>query len=93
MKKFTTDLGVVPSILDPIPMSCDKNGAIAQAKEPRSHQKSKHILRRFQFIGEIITIGDVVMEIVPSTDNITDPLNKPLAQEVFHHHYFLGSLE
>ena len=45
LKKFIIDLGVVPSILDSIPMLCDNNGAIAQVKAPRSHQKSKHTLR------------------------------------------------
>ena len=54
MKKFITELGVVPSISEPIPLLCDNNGAIAQAKEPRSHQKSKHLLRRFHLIREII---------------------------------------
>ena len=43
-KKFATEIGVVPS--DAIPLYCDNNGAIALAKEPRSHQKSKHIERR-----------------------------------------------
>ena len=38
IKKFITDLGVVPSITNPIDAYCDNNGAIAQAKEPRSHQ-------------------------------------------------------
>ena len=61
-------------------------GAIAQAKEPRSHQKSKHILRRFHLIREIVARGDVVVERVSSTDNIADPLTKPLAQEVFERH-------
>ena len=37
IKKFITELGVVPSILDPVNLFCDNNGAIAQAKEPRSH--------------------------------------------------------
>ncbi|CAL0306193.1 unnamed protein product [Lupinus luteus] len=44
MKKFISKLGVVPSIEEPIPLLCENNGAIAQAKESRSHQKSKHIL-------------------------------------------------
>jgi len=44
MKKFISELGVVPSIKDYVPSLCDNNGAIAQAKEPRSHKKSKHIL-------------------------------------------------
>ncbi len=37
IKKFTIELGVVPSIADPIELYCDNNGAIAQAKEPLSH--------------------------------------------------------
>ncbi|WP_248786429.1 Ty1/Copia family ribonuclease HI, partial [Escherichia coli] len=48
IKKFITELGVVPSITDSIELYCDNNGAIAQAKEPQSHQRSKHILRRSQ---------------------------------------------
>ena len=44
IRKFITELGVVPSIADPIELYCDNNGAIAQAKEPRSHQRTKHIL-------------------------------------------------
>ena len=40
LKKFITDLGVVPMISDPIPILCDNNGAITQVKEPRSHKKS-----------------------------------------------------
>ena len=76
LKKFITDLGIVPMILNHIPLLCDNNGAIAQAKEPRSHQKSR----------EIVTGGDVVVERVLSTDNVVDPLTKPLAQEVFERH-------
>ena len=86
LKKFITDLGVVPTISDPIQLLCDNNGAIAQAKEPRSHQKSKHILRRFHSIREIVARGDVVVERVPWTKNVTDLLTKHLAQEVFERH-------
>ena len=42
-KKFAAELGVMSS--DAIPLYCDNNGAIALAKEPRSHQKFKHIER------------------------------------------------
>ncbi|KAK8686057.1 hypothetical protein V6N13_125084 [Hibiscus sabdariffa] len=50
IKKFVTELGVVPSISDALELYCDNNGAIAQAKEPISNQRSKHILRRFHLI-------------------------------------------
>ncbi|PKI70095.1 hypothetical protein CRG98_009558 [Punica granatum] len=38
IKKFVTELAVVPSIADLVDLYCDNNGAIAQIKELRSHQ-------------------------------------------------------
>ena len=86
MKKFITELGVVPSITGPVPLFCDNTGAVAQAKEPRSHQKSKHVLRRFHLIREIIERGDVTLERVDSQDNIADPFTKALTQQQFDRH-------
>ena len=45
MKKFITELDVVPGIKQPVPFYYDNTGTVAQAKEPRSHHKFKHILR------------------------------------------------
>ncbi|KAL0305244.1 UNVERIFIED_CONTAM: Retrovirus-related Pol polyprotein from transposon TNT 1-94 [Sesamum calycinum] len=45
MKNYIQELGVVPSIVEPVVFFCDNNGAIAQAKELRSHHHSKHIVR------------------------------------------------
>ena len=86
IKKFITRLGVVPSILNPVDLFCDNNGAIAQAKEPISHQRSKHILRRFHLIREIIDRGDVKICRVSTTDNIENPLTKPLSQAKHESH-------
>ena len=73
-------MGVVPSITNPVDVYCDNNGAITQAKEPRSHQQSQHILRRFHLIHEIIKRGDVKICRVHTDDNVADPLTKPLPQ-------------
>ena len=54
IKKFITELEVLPAIKNGITMYCDNTCAIAQSKEPRSHQKSKHVLRRFHLIREIV---------------------------------------
>ena len=54
IKNFITGFEVVLSILDPLEIFCDNNEAIAQVKEPQSHQKSKHILRRYHLIREIV---------------------------------------
>ncbi|KAK8640458.1 hypothetical protein V6N13_008211 [Hibiscus sabdariffa] len=86
IKKFITGLGVIPSISDAVDLYCDNNGAIAQAKESISHQRSKHIFRRFHLIREIIDRGDVEICKVHTDDNIADPLTKPLAQQKHDRH-------
>ena len=78
IRKFIAELGVVPSIVDLISLYCDNNGAIAQAKEPWSHQRPKHVLRRYHLITKIIGRNDVKIEKIPTGQNITDPLTKPL---------------
>jgi hypothetical protein len=90
MKKFIEDLGVVPSIANPIEIYCDNNGAIAQAKEPRSHKRSKHVLRKFHLIREIYKRGDIEVNRVDSEDNVADQLTKPLAQAKLEEH--VGSM-
>ncbi|XP_070036426.1 secreted RxLR effector protein 161-like [Nicotiana tomentosiformis] len=75
MKKFLTELGVVPSI-----------EAIAQAKEPRLHQKSKHVLRRYHLIREIIERGGVEIQKVDGKENDADPFTKALGAKEFDKH-------
>ncbi|KAK9042723.1 hypothetical protein V6N11_017786 [Hibiscus sabdariffa] len=86
IKKFITELGVIPSISDAVDLYCDNNGAIAQAKEPISHQRSKLILRRSHLIREIIDRGDVKICKVHTDDNVADPLTKPRAQQKHDRH-------
>ena len=80
IKTLVFRLGVVPSITNPMDVYCGNNGALAQAKEPRSHQRSKHTLRRFHLSCEIIERGDVKICRVHTNDNVVDPLAKPLPQ-------------
>ncbi|KAL0281826.1 UNVERIFIED_CONTAM: Retrovirus-related Pol polyprotein from transposon TNT 1-94 [Sesamum radiatum] len=61
MKSYIQKFGVVPSIAEPVVIFCDNNGAIAQAKESRSHQRFKHILRRYHLLREMVSRGDCKM--------------------------------
>ena len=61
---------MVPSIADPVDLYCDNNGAIAQAKEPRSHSKAKHILRRYHLLREINNRGDIHICKVHTNDTL-----------------------
>ncbi|XP_057247396.1 secreted RxLR effector protein 161-like [Beta vulgaris subsp. vulgaris] len=74
IKKFLTELDIVPSVLEGIELFCDNNGAIAQAKEPRSHNKSKHVMRKYHLIREIVDRKDVRICKVHTDENVADPL-------------------
>ena len=86
IKKFLSELGVVPSVQGPVDLYCDNNGAIAQAKEPRSHSKSKHVLRRYHLIREIVNRGDVKICKVDTISNTADPLTNLLPQAMHQVH-------
>ena len=58
LQKFIDELGVAPSIDGFIMLYCDNTRAIAQAKEPRSHQRTKHILYHFHLIQKIVDRGE-----------------------------------
>ena len=86
MKKFIADLDVVPSIQKPIEIFCDNTGAIAQAKERRSHHKAKHILRKFHYIREIMERGNIVKSKVNTDQNLADPFTNPMTQDKHDQH-------
>ncbi|KAJ9553607.1 hypothetical protein OSB04_017652 [Centaurea solstitialis] len=79
LRNFLSNLRVVASVSRPIDIFCDNSGAVAQAKEPREHHKSRHVLRKYHLIREIIGRGDVRICKIPTEDNVADPLTKPLA--------------
>ncbi|KAL0405797.1 UNVERIFIED_CONTAM: hypothetical protein Slati_3893600 [Sesamum latifolium] len=80
MKNYILELGVVPSIAEPVVIFCDNNGAIAQAKEPRSHHRSKHIFRRYHLLREMVSRDDCRMDRVSSTENTADSFTKLISQ-------------
>ena len=86
IRKFVTELGVVPTIESPIPLYCDNSGAVAQAKEPRSHQKSKHIERRYHILREIVSRGDIIVQKIATEENVADPLTKAMTQKQLDRH-------
>jgi hypothetical protein len=80
MRRFLIELGVFPDASSPLNLHCDNNGAIAQAKEPRNHQKNKHVLQKFHLIREFIRRDEIKMCKIRTDSNIVDPLTKALPQ-------------
>ena len=75
------------SFLDgPVPLYCDSTGAIVQAKEPRTHHRTKHILRRYHLVREIVERGDIDLRKIDGKENMADPLTKPIGIKEFDDH-------
>ena len=86
MKKFISDLGVVPAIREPLDIYCDNEGAIALSKEPRAHKRTRHIQRRFHYIRSEIENGVIRIRKVHTDENRADPFTKPLSTEKHETH-------
>ncbi|KAL0546022.1 hypothetical protein IC582_015926 [Cucumis melo] len=86
LKKFLTDLEIVPNIHLPITLYCDNSGAVANSQEPRSHKRRKHIEQNYHLIREIVHRGDVTITKISSEQNIADPFTKALTAKVFESH-------
>ena len=85
--EFLKELGVVPSAGRPITVYCDNTGAVAQAKEPRSNKRNKHVPRKYHVIREQISRGEVLIERVPTKDNLADPFTKVLNIATHNRHF------
>ena len=83
LKNFLLDLGVVPSAQSAVTLYYDNSGAVANAKEPRSHKRGKHIERKYHLIHEIVNRGDTMVSQIASKDNLANPFTKGLAQKIF----------
>jgi hypothetical protein len=78
IREFIDELGVVPSIVEPVELYCDNTGAIANAKDYRSSKRTMHIKRKYHLIRELVQNGDIKMCKVGTDSNTADPLTKPL---------------
>ena len=61
LRKFLTDLKVVPNMHLSITLYCHNSGAVANSREPKSRKREKHIERKYHLIRKIVHRGDVVV--------------------------------
>ena len=73
IKKFLEEVGAVPSAMNPMALYCDNSGVVAQAKEPRSHMKTRHIERKYHIIRQHVEKGFVKVLKVHTDLNVSDP--------------------
>ena len=82
LKRFLQRLGITTHSEEAVTLYFDSIAALAYAKDPKYHGKSKHIEIKFHFIRYMITWGEVVMKHISTGSMVADPLTKPIASHV-----------
>ena len=81
LRRLMTDLNINQA--KPMVIREDNQGAIAMAKNPVGHKRTKHIDVKHHFIREAIHAGTIVLEYCQTNQMIADILTKPLPRTQF----------
>jgi hypothetical protein len=55
LRRFLQHLNVVTTINDHVTFHCDSIATLAYAKDPKYHERTKHIHNRFHYIRDMVT--------------------------------------
>ncbi|CAM8915543.1 unnamed protein product [Rhodiola kirilowii] len=75
----------------PMKIMCDNKSAIALAKNPVFHGRSKHIGIRYHYIRELVKDGEIELEFCKTDEQVADIFTKGLSSDKFElFRYMLG---
>lgn len=86
LKNFLDHLKIVKLASDLVTIYRDNTTAIAVAKKPKYHGKTKHIKMRYHYIRKAINDHDVILKHISTNSMVADPLTKPIARDAFIRH-------
>ena len=66
-----------------IPIKCDNTSAINLSKNPIQHSRTKHIEIRHHFIRDHVQNEDILLEFIPTENQLADIFTKPLTLDKF----------
>ena len=78
LRRLLNDIGV--GINNPTAIFEDNQGAIDLSRNPKHHNRTKHIDVSFHFTRERIVSKEIDVGYVPSDDNLSDVMTKGLAK-------------
>jgi hypothetical protein len=84
--RFLQCLDVVASAMDPVTIYSDSIAALAYAKDPKYHGKTKHIEIKYHYIRDMVAKKEVFLEHISTKNMLANPLTKPIARDPFHDH-------
>ncbi|MCO5598453.1 hypothetical protein L7F22_052548 [Adiantum nelumboides] len=79
LRCLMVDLGVGHDIANTI--YTDSQSALAVARSPIFHARTKHIEVHYHYVRDRISAGDISLAYVPKQDNLADLFTKALSHE------------
>jgi hypothetical protein len=89
LRKLISD--VFDQILESTIIYCDNQSCIRLSEQPLFHERSKHIKIKYYFIRDKVQEGEVKLEYIPTDEQTTYILTKPLSRIKFA--YFREKME
>ena len=65
----------------PVKLLIDNQSAMSLAKNATFHDRTKHIAIRHHYIREKVDEGEIILEYLPTAEQVADVLTKPLSRE------------
>jgi len=81
LRRLLSDFGAAPT--KPTVLMEDNQGAIAIARNPVAHARTKHIDIRYYYVREALHEGAIHLQYSPASEMIADLLMKPLSRGQF----------
>ena len=70
----------------PVTVYCDSQAAIAYTKDSKYHNKSKHIETKYNFVRDIVSTKEVMIQYISTHEMVADPLTKAVTRDVYESH-------
>ena len=94
LRGLLQELGI-PVALTPTPIWCDNTGAVNVGNDSGSVGRSRHLAMRARFLQDCKAAGEARIGYVPTDNNASDMLTKPLDRAKFKKHrtYLMGQMD
>ena len=83
MKQSLQDIKVICE--EPTVIHCDNTSSISLSKNPVQHSKAKHIPIKYHYLRELVANKKIILEYIPTQEQVADLFTKPLNRDVFEH--------
>lgn len=86
LRKFLTNLKVIPNMKKYVTQYCDNNATIGNTKDTRNHKCTKYIDRKYHIIRKVVVDGIMGVVKFASEHNLMDLFTKTLMAMSFEKH-------